>query len=180
MKRICLILITLFVLPAIASDQFRWKNQDGTAIEQRENQQSKEGFGGLLLVTPDKDWLKKWVTPPEHVPRFTTTREASIGDELNILSFFANPMLDDERQFKILCDIRVIRPDDSISINESDIPCAVGTLETSPMSVFMTQASIMFIGEPNDPLGEWTIEVTLTDANRGVTLPLKTSFMLME
>ncbi len=39
MKRICLILITLFVLPAIASDQFRWKNQDGAALEQRENQQ---------------------------------------------------------------------------------------------------------------------------------------------
>ena len=37
---------------------------------------------------------------------------------------------------------------------------------------------IGFIGEPDDPLGEWQVEVSLTDAIRGTTVSVRTSFKL--
>jgi hypothetical protein len=35
-----------------------------------------------------------------------------------------------------------------------------------------------FIGEPTDPIGMWTVEVTLKDNIRKVVLPMKTTFTL--
>ncbi|QUI68493.1 hypothetical protein [Pseudoalteromonas sp. M8] len=177
------ILPTLFILlsgNAISNDDFSWLTPDGNKAPETENQKSKSGFGGWLVVTPDKDWEEKWNTPSENIPYFSEAKDVKLGEELTILPFFANPKLNESNYFEILCDIKVEKPDGTYSINEKNIPCAKGKLDISPLSVFLTQTVIKYIGEQGDPYGVWTVYFDMKDSIRGINIPLKTSFNLVK
>jgi hypothetical protein len=180
MRKILAILILVFSTHAIGSDDFSWVTADGNKAPETENQKSKSGFGGWLLVTPDKDWEAKWNTPRENVPHFSEAEDVRLGEELTILPFFANPKLDESRNFEVLCDIKVEKPDGTYSINEKNIPCAKGILNVSPRSVFLTQTVIKYVGEQGDPYGVWTVYFDMKDSIRGVVIPLRTSFNLVK
>lgn len=180
MRNILCLWLLIFSTEAICSDEFYWLLSDGSKAPNTENQKSILGFGGWLLVTPDKDWEEKWNTPRENVPRFSEAEDVKLGQELTILPFFANPKLDSISNFEILCDIRVEKPDGTFSINEKNVPCAKGALEVDPMGIFLTQTVIKYIGEKGDPFGVWTVYFEMKDSIRGVSLPLKTSFNLVK
>ena len=180
MKSLLLFLLALFSSQAFCEEEFHWLMSDGSKAPNTKNQKSVLGFGGWLLVTPDQNWEEKWNTPREHVPQFSEAQEVELGEKLTILPFFANPKLNDNNQFNILCDIKIIKPDKSFSINEVDVPCAQGRLEIDPMSIFLTQTVIEYIGEAGDPYGEWTVFFNLKDAVRNVEIPLETSFKLVK
>jgi hypothetical protein len=170
----------LFSTLALADDDFSWLLEDGSPAPSTDSQKSIGGFGAWLLVTPDKDWEAKWNTPAEHVPYFSSADEVRIGDDLTILPFFANPKLNDEAYFEIVCDIRVERPDGTMSLDQSNIPCANGIITVDPKTIFLSQMVVKYIGEEGDPFGKWTVYVDFTDTLRGVTVPLKASFNLIE
>jgi len=180
MRNILVFLCLSFSASALCSDEFHWLMADGSIAPERENQKSISGFGGWLLVTPDKDWEQKWNTPYENVPHFSEAEDVKIGEELTILPFFANPKLSTTANFEILCDIKVQKPDGTFSINEIDIPCARGELHQDPRSIFLTQTVIKYIGEKGDPFGTWTVYFEMKDSIRGVSVPLKTSFNLVQ
>ena len=179
MKNLLVILLMSFSAYAM-SDDFFWRLTDGSKAPETENQKSIKGFGGWLIVTSDKDWEEKWNTPREHVPHFSEASEVKIGEELTILPFFANPKLDKSSNFELVCTIQVEKPDGTYSINEKNTPCASGKMEMDPMSIFLTQTVVRYIGEKGDPFGVWTIHFEIKDVKRGVSVPLKTSFKLVE
>ena len=82
-----------------------------------DNLKSKKGFGGWVIVTSDKDWEEKWNTPPENVPRFNEAVNVNYGDSLTTLTFIINPALDAVGEANVLCDIQVVRPDNSFSVD---------------------------------------------------------------
>ena len=179
MRHTLVFLILLFSTQASCSDEFHWFMDDGTKAPNRENQKSIPGFGGWLLVTPDKDWEQKWNTPFANIPYFSEAKNVKLGEEITILPFFANPKLDKISQFEILCDIQVEKPDGTFSIDEKNIPCAKGKLEQDPKSIFLTHTVIKYIGEKGDPFGVWTVYFVMKDSVRGVSVPLKTTFNLV-
>jgi hypothetical protein len=154
--------------------------ENGSKAPNKENQKSISGFGGWLLITADKDWEEKWSTPYKNTPYFSEVKDVKLGEEITILPFFANPKLDSISSINILCDIKVERPDGTFSINESNIPCAKGKLDTDPRSIFLTDTVIKYVGEKGDPYGIWTVTFEMKDFVRGVSVPLKTSFNLVE
>lgn len=180
MRNLIVILVLFVTTLAVHAEDFNWRTGDGAKAPNTKNQKSISGFGGWLLVTPDKDWEEKWNTPKENIPHFSEAEEVELGEELTILPFFANPKLDENRYFKILCDIKIIKPNGSFSINEIDVPCAEGILEDDPMSIFLTQTVIKYIGEAGDPFGEWTVFFNMKDTLRNVEIPLETSFTLVK
>lgn len=141
---------------------------------------SEDGFGALLIVTSDKDWESKWNTPKDTVPHFTRAHSVKRGDSLTILIFFVNPKADQQNSVNVLCDIKAIRPDGSVSINESNLLALKGELLGNPKNIRLAKPVIQFIGEPKDPLGEWKIEVSVKDMVRSVSVPVKASFILVE
>lgn len=179
MKNLLIMFLMLFSAYAI-SDDFFWMLADGSKAPEAKNQKSVQGFGGWLIVTPDKDWVEKWSTPREHVPHFSEASEVKIGEELTILPFFANPQLDESFNFELVCTIQVERPDRTYAINERNIPCASGKMEMNPMSIFLTQTVIKYIGEKGDPFGIWIVRFEIKDVKRGVSVPLESSFKLVE
>jgi hypothetical protein len=155
-----------------------WRSSDGTLVPDTEARKSINGFGAWLVVTSDQDWQAKWNTPPHVIPRFTEAKDVKREGKLTILIFFVNPKPDARNVVNVRCDIKVVRPDRSVSVNAKDLSCMEGELEGSPYNVRRAAPVINFVGEPKDPLGEWRVEVSVTDALRGTSVPVRASFNL--
>jgi len=157
-----------------------WVSRDGKPALDTDAMKSINGFGGWLVVTPDKDWEKKWNTSPETVPHFTEAKKVSYGEQLTILTFFINPKTTSLGTIDIQCDIKIVRPDGSVSSDVKGVDCGSGILRGDPKNIRLTYAIIKYSGDAGDPPGEWTVNVVLTDRIRGTAISLKTSFNLLE
>ena len=156
----------------------QWRTQDGAPLPDTEARRTVDGFGVMLLVTPDEDWQAKWNTPQHVTPQFREAKVVRRGGKLTILIFYVNPKPDAANRINVRCDIHLRRPNGTISADLKDIVCAEGPLLGEASNVRLAAPVIGFIGEPDDPLGEWRVEVSLTDAIRGATVPVRTSFTL--
>ncbi len=155
-----------------------WRTPDGKPVPDSDSMKSLQGFGGSILVTPDADWKEKWNTPAETRPVFRQASSVEYGGHLTILTFYGNPQPDKDGMIHILCDIKLTRPDGSVPVDTKGTECASGKLYGSPYNTRLTSAVIEFVGEKGDLPGVWRVEVTLTDKNRKVSLPLKAEFTL--
>ena len=185
MKYIILFILILSPISTLASletrpDEGGWVDKDGNRVPNQDNIKSINGFGGWLVVTPDKDWVQKWETPTESIPRFSEATEVKYGEELTILPFFINPKVDSSGNIDIFCHIKITRPDNTVSIDQDNIPCANGKLHGDPENIRLTQTVIKYVGEKSDPPGIWLVEFTIFDKNRNTVIPLKTRFSLIK
>ena len=155
-----------------------WKDSNGNPYPDTESRRSVGEFGGSLLITSDPDWEKKWDTSPETIPVFNEAKVATQGKWIFTLIFFANPKLNANHEANITCDLKVIRPDGTESINQQDIVCFQGRLKGESNHLYHAAPVINFIGEPGDPTGIWTVDITLKDNLRKVVVPLKAAFTL--
>ncbi len=183
MKHLLILIILSIPCSAIGSlevkpDPGGWISGDGQRVPNRDNMKSINGFGGWLVVTPDQDWEQKWETPSENIPHFSEATLVSYGEQLTILTFYINPKLGVQGEFRLRCDIKVTRPDGSFSINAKDYDCGSGKLMGDPTNIRLAPAVIKFIGEHGDIPGKWIIDVTIIDKIRDTSIPLKTSFTL--
>lgn len=179
MKQLLFALL-LVLAQNISAETGGWITRDGKPVPNTDAMKSINGFGGWLVVTPDADWEKKWNTPPETTPHFTEAKEVKYGEVLTILPFFINPKLDSRGEIRLLCDIRVVRPDGGKSVDAKDLDCASGKLRGNPRNVRLTSTVIKYIGEESDPLGTWVVEVNIKDTIRNVIVPLKSQFVLQK
>jgi hypothetical protein len=162
----------------LGAAEMGWRSRAGQPAEDTPSQRSVKGFGGWLVVTPDVDWEAKWNTPKDNTPSFNTADDVRQGETLTILVFFANPRLDEQRRAKVTCDIRVTRPDRTLSTNERGVLCAEGGNYGDSSTVYLSNLVVGFVGEPKDPLGTWVVDVTLHDDNANIAVPLKATFEL--
>ena len=180
MKPVVAVLLAIaWSSPAGSQDEF-WVDRDGNPTPDTEARKSVDGFGGWLLVTPDPDWDEKWRTSPETIPHYNEASTVSIGETLMTLIFFANPMVGEDGIVDVRCDLRVVRPDGSFSVEMTDYECFKGPIQGSPSSIRLSNALLGFVGEPDDQRGEWVTEVRLTDMVRSASVELTTRFELVD
>jgi hypothetical protein len=172
-------LLVLLLSSAATAAELGWKDKDGNAIPETDSQKSVEGFGGLLVVTPDKDWQEKWNTSPETVPYFAGGSTVKKGGELFILTLFSNPQPDASGAASVSMDIDVTRPDGSSSSHVEDAVCAKGKVEGAPHHLYLCGQVVEFVGEPGDPVGTWSVRIVLKDDVRKVSMTLATKFELV-
>ncbi len=158
--------------------EYGWKDPLGRIQPDTDERKAQNGFGGWLLITDDNEWQAKWQTGPQVVPHFNLVRNVNKGQPLYALTFFSNPMRSDKGEADISCDIDLRRPDGSASYAQHDAACFKGSLRDHPEYLYLSAPIIKFIGEQNDPYGEWQVNITLKDNIGHTTLPLKTSFIL--
>jgi len=185
MRHVLLIFLLQFCFDVFAISEEHietggWVNRDGSPAPDTDNLKSKKGFGGWVIVTPDEDWAEKWDTPPENTPHFKEASSVSYGDSVTILIFIINPVVDDNGEANVLCDIQVVRPDNTFSINATNMECLKGELQGNPRNIRLTTPIIKFVGEAGDPPGDWIVNININDRNRGVLLRLNTGFELVE
>ncbi len=165
---------------ALENEEGGWVDRSGNLVPDTEAMKSNGGFGGWLVVTPDPDWEAEWATPSDHAPQFVLAKEVRVGEVLAILPLFINPKIDQDGFARIHCDIRIVRPDQSVSMEERDLNCFSYKLPGDPRSVWLSETILKYVGEPTDPKGEWEVEMVLRDMVREVEVPLKTSFTLLD
>lgn len=170
------LLLALGLGNAGASEQ--WIDRSGNAIGETPDRRSVDGFGGHLLVTADKDWREKWNTPPETTPEFSQAESVGPGGEVQILIFFGNPRRGADNAVRVNCDLQVIRPDGTFAANEQNLRCFDRPVPGPLNNIFMTDVSLKFIAEPDDPSGRWTVRAVLRDTLRDSEVPLEASFVL--
>ena len=176
MKTAALLVLALLA-GSLAAAEVGWKDKDGKPVPDTESQKSVEGFGGLLIVTPDKDWEEKWNAPtPPHFSGGSTVKK---GGELFILTIYTNPQLDASGDANVTLDIDVRRPDGSSSTDAKGAVCFQGKLRGPPHNVYLCGPVVGFIGEPSDPVGDWSVRIKLIDNIRKVEIPLSTTFTLV-
>lgn len=167
-----LILLPLFAYGNISKS----KESANSGWKISESSKVKNDFAASLILTPDKDWQKKWDTPSDVTPSFTEVETVKTGDEVTMLIFFANPKPDNKNNINIRCDIKAIRPDKSLAIDQKSVVCAGGKLEGEPSNIRLSNLQVKFVAEESDPKGVWTIEINIEDANRKTTLNLRKQY----
>jgi hypothetical protein len=177
MKRAAL--LALFLISHATFADVGWRDGEGNPVPDTESQKSVQGFGALLVVTPDEDWEEKWNTPPEVAPQFSGSSTVEIGGKLFILTMFTNPAVDDSGAADVVLDLEVKRPDGSTSTHAESALCFEGEFRGPPHNVSLCATVVGFVGEPTDPAGVWPVQVTVTDRIRNVSVPLSTKFELL-
>ena len=178
MKRLLFAVLCLFF--TLAGAQEGWIDPKGHAVPDTPAQKSVHGFGGWLLVTSDADWEAKWNAPSETTPHFAEAKEVPRGRRIFVLIFLANPQLTADGTVDVTCDIDVTRPNGTTSTHDTDTVCFRGTLKGDPHHTYLSDPVIGFAGDPGDPVGEWQVRVILKDNVRHVSIPLRTSFVLLD
>ena len=177
--RKCFVLLLLFMLPSGAAAVNGSVDVNGNVIADSESRKWVRGFGGWLIVTSDQDWKEKWNNPAGGTPVFTEAKDVGLGEKITILTLYKNPQSDQNNRIAISCDIKVTRPDGSISYEMNEIECAKEELVGRRDNVRLTHAIIDYVGELGDPYGLWVVEVTLKDNIAKIVIPLKKSFELI-
>lgn len=89
--------VLLFVSVSAAASYHARLGPDKNQWPDTEFRKTENGFSGMLLVTPDTDWEQKWNTPPDTIPHFRTAKVVRVGERLVILTFFVNPLPDENK-----------------------------------------------------------------------------------
>ena len=185
-----ILLITLLIIASVSRVSYAsydkddvyegWRNKDGKIVPNSDNMKSIKGFGGWLLITSDADWEEKWNTPTYVSPNFNEASNVSYGQRLTILTFFINPKVSDQGTINITCGVKITRPDNKVSVDNQNIECLKDIVIENPRNVHLSPIVIDYIGEEGDPPGEWIVEVNINDINRGASIPLRNTFILLE
>lgn len=93
---------------------------------------------------------------------------------------FTNPQPDSSGVANVTLNVDVKRPDGSSSTHAEGAKCFHGELRGSQHGVRLCETVVGFIGESSDPTGIWSVRITLTDNVRGVSIPLSTTFELLD
>ena len=133
-----------------------------------------------MLVTPDSDWQAKWATPADTAPHFREANAVARDGQVFVLIFIANPGFSGSGGADVTCDLAVVRPDGSYSVNQPNAECLRTNLQGPANHVYLAAPVIGFVGASSDPLGAWVIRVVLRDNVRKTNVSLKTSFTLNE
>lgn len=171
-------LLTLLLAGAAQAQSSAWHDDSGKPVTETESIKSQSDFAGSILLTTDEDWQEKWNTPPENKPHYNKAGVVPYGKKVFTMIFFSNPLRDAEGIANVKCGLKISEPSGKVSFEQQDMVCYTGKLAGSPYNLYLGGPVVAFSGDQGDPAGTWSVDVTLRDANRGVTLPLHSSFEL--
>lgn len=182
MKRITAIFLLILLSPIISYGTelaWGWRDVNGNILENTPSRKVQNNFGGMLVTTTDITSLKNWASISKTTPRLNEEKSVKIGQQLEIITFFANPKLDIKGNVNVQCSIKITRPDKSISVNEQSLACMRGKFTGNPNVIISSPVGLRFVGEKKDPVGTWLVDVEIKDINRDTLIKLKTSFELI-
>lgn len=178
--------VLLMLLLAVSSACGRESGSAGELdipFEEHESLKKVDGFGGWVVVITDEGFDEITNGPVDAPPNYDVTSNVAVGDTVMTLIFFANPAIDDEGNAEIRCDLKVTRPDGSMSHEAKDSECYKGPSNPyydTPDALQLSKQYLEFFGEEDDLRGEWITDIRLTDVVRGVSLDLRTRFVLSD
>jgi hypothetical protein len=157
-----------------------WRGEDGNPLPETEARKSVNGLGVWLILTPGEEWKEEVQSPASTTPDVLESSEVARGQTLTTLIFIANPKPDKTGLANVLCDIKVTRADGTTSTNSTNTACLTGPLVGPALFVRLAIPRIAFVSEATDPAGLWQVEIVVKDLNRGIEVPVRAEFTVLE
>ena len=167
-------IVTLAVGFAIGSVWAQWR-ENGKIIEDTPFRKSAGKFGAMLLLTAKPDeFFEQWNKPPSpsYKPKIETLSEARRGDTVVAVVLFIGCAQDKSGNCDTEVDYRVLKPDGSLYGEQADAEL----WKRQPPPEGSIQAGLGYLAfriEPDDPLGQYTLEALVRDKVAKVKLVLK-------
>ena len=127
-----------------------------------------EPFNCMVALTrqdPSLDWW--YAVPQEFTPQLSQVSTVAKGEYFCIIPMFRNYTTDSNQEARISFDIEVIRPDASIDVSLDQCDGHQG--RATPPLLLPSQAVLNLCFDPEDPYGEYKINVTAIDHVAGRT-----------
>jgi len=142
---------------------------------------SDYGFSAMLLLSDQPDFvLRSWAKPADGIPVHRNADKITRGVPIVAFVFFSGCEAGDNGLCNATADFTILRPDGSVyeSFNGRDL------WKDKPAPPYGTlRLSAEYVGvviEPEDPLGEYQVLVSVHDLNSGANLELQKSFIAAE
>ncbi|MFO0389144.1 MAG: hypothetical protein ACK502_05430 [Alphaproteobacteria bacterium] len=115
-------------------------------------------------VDPVKIWFE---TKPPAAPKFTRIHTVGVNEPFHVAILIHGLKLDEQRNYKGIIDIKIIRPDGEILLSEKKYSQLAGKASDEYKEYLrtfkMVDPALVITMENTDPKGEYLIEATLHD-----------------
>ncbi len=169
MKTLHLVLFLGLVASAYAASPGVWYDGDKEAPD-RPHQKAKKGFGVQLLLTKDETFFKAWESPAP--PKLEIAKTAMGGDSVYSVLLFFGAGKDKSGKAKVTFSGQVTAPDGKILKKFKDAVALDGPYRGSEYDLSLSAAYVGFQMARKEGKGIYTLEITVTDHVKDVSIPL--------
>lgn len=165
------------LLSAQSSDQY-WQNSKGEKVENETSIKSKNNFGAQLLLTDDKDYMKKWQRPTDGF-YIQSVRSAIRKQPIFILIIFANPGVDAKGLCNVSADIAITDPNGKLYGEIKDGDCWQNMPAPAAGNIQLSKFSMDIVIEEKDSSGRYTVNAVVKDKVKNTQLQFSDYFEVM-
>ena len=177
-KQVAIAVLCIGTLAGACAQPVQFRDKNGHVLPESPSMRTVNGMGGMLIVTSDKEWRKKWKSPEGNQKTFSSLSTVARGTQIFFLAFFSNPKLDAQGHPNLVCDFDAVKPDGQNAIHHTDLVCFEGALKGQPRNMYLAAPVFNFLPQSSDQLGTYTVHMTIKDKLGNTVLPLTSSFKL--
>jgi len=175
---LCLIVAACAALPASGAPKQPAAATRAAQTQDCEWSRMKDGFGAAVVITSDSRWKSHRGALLHEMPKPARLNSLRVGGKVWALIFLTNPMPDTAGGVNVTCDVRTVRPNGKVTVHRE--VCALRRKDAGRKShIYLAEFVVTMLGEENDPLGEWVLEIVVRDRNRGVEVPIVGRYILL-
>ena len=173
-------LLALLGAPAAAQEQaddFSW-HLNGRPVEGDRSEATRDGFGAMMMITPDvEQFWAAWAGPSP--PQLVTTDRAVRNRPVHAMLIFTGCRAGADGNCDVDAAFTILAPDGS---RYGEV--LRGKVWEGPpppgRNLQLSVGSVALRVEPHDPLGTYTIRAELTDRVAGTSVSVEREVLAME
>lgn len=158
-------LLTVPVVASLASTGNLEHLQDSPQYLRKEAFEPGIGFNAALIVTPGDEFDRILSSPPDNRPDFTRVDVLKIGEQAELHVIFTNPLVDENSFADVTFDVKIIKPGNEVKYY-AGLEGTTGKLQKSSTNAYLAKAFLRLKADKSEPVGEWSIRITIHDNKR--------------
>jgi hypothetical protein len=169
-QRIVIISLSIIFFVSIVHAQI------ANSTKETQNMGSKNSFGGMLVLTNDKNFSE--ILYDAHKPGISlrTIHLVERNKPIETLLIFHGSAYNDKGLSNVTADIRVLAPDGSVYGEEKNINCLNNLPTPLPGELQLCNGRMEIVIEDKDKPGRYTVEAKIRDNIQDVERSLKQYF----
>ncbi len=137
------------------------------------------GFNAVLIVTPGDEFDRIWNSSPDNRPDFTRVDVLKIGEQAELHVIFTNPLVDENNFADVTFDVKIIKPGKEVK-SYTGLEGITGKLQKSSSNAYLANSFLRLSADSSDPIGEWSIIITIHDNKRQSSISDSATFTLVQ
>lgn len=162
---------------SLAGDSRAWIDRDGTTLPDAEFRKHIGAFSAwLLLVDDEEDFFRRWdaLTPLAHID---TAHRVERGRFITVFVIFGGCAKDSVGRCDVGVDFRIRNPDGTDYSFIPDQRAWDNYSGPEPGIPVLSQAYLKIRIEPDEYVGEYSVEATVRDLNADTSILLRSAFV---